>query len=85
MGNEVNTMKINWNSPAWQSTLHMAKILGYLFVSGGLSNLVNNLGQFHWSATVLLIVTGGINSILAWLVKHYSILLDTQIKNQQPL
>ena len=78
-------MKINWNSPFWQGAVHVAKIVAFLFVSGGLTELVNNLAMLHLSPTMVLVISGGINSILAWIVKTYSVVLDNQVKVQNPV
>ena len=67
-------MKINWNSPFWLGAKHTAKVVAFLFVSGGLTELLNNLAMLHLSSVMLLVVTGGINSILAWLIKTQDIL-----------
>jgi hypothetical protein len=70
-------MKINWNSPFWQGFEHTTKVVAFLFVSGGLTEVVNNIAMLHLSPTLMLVVTGGINAVLAWLVKSYSVTKNT--------
>lgn len=72
---------MNWNSPFWQGAVHTAKVIAFLFVSGGLTSLANNLGNLHMNPTVFIVVSGGVNSLLAWITKTYSV---SMIKQAQP-
>lgn len=57
-------------SDTFNALVHAGKVLAFIFVSGGLSALLDQVGSLKLSATQLLLVTGAINALLAWLNKY---------------
>lgn len=59
--------------PKIKAVIHVAKVALFIIISGGLTSLLNNLGNLHLSPEATLIVTGVINVILAGIKKYQEV------------
>ncbi len=59
--------------PEIQALIHIVKVALFIMIAGGLTSLINNLGQLHLGPEATILVTGIINVILAGLKKYQDV------------
>jgi len=52
---------------------HISKVAIFLFVSGGLTFLLENIGKLDLSPALVLIVSGAINLAIAYFKKYWDL------------
>ncbi len=59
--------------PKIETITHITKVALFIIISGGLTSLLNKLGNLHLSPEATLTITGIINVILAGLKKYQDV------------
>jgi hypothetical protein len=63
----------NEQSASMVALMHILKVALYIFISAGLTAILNQLGQFHLQPTTQLVISGIINMTLSWLQKFQEV------------